>query len=474
MITAEDKSERVLEGFLRTLTRFRMLEKGDSILVAVSGGPDSVALFDLLYQIRTDWHLDLHIVHLNHCLRGEASEKDQMFAERFAKDLKVPISIKKMDVEKYARDHRMTLEEAARECRFEFFKEEADRLGIRKVALGHHRDDQAETVLFRILRGTGLKGLAGIKPVGSWQGLVLLRPLIDFEKKDIEDYARSRKLTYCVDVSNREMRFMRNRIRHRLLPELERYYNPRVKQALAALAETLSLDLAFLEDLVAGHYGKVVKKRKEGLILLKKKKFLGEPEALRFRILQRAVKELDPESELDYGHWNEFRKALESGRASYEMHVLNEVSISVERKEIVLKRALLDKTHQYEYRLEVGKTLVVKEANLEFTTEAYDRRIYKVNRRDRTCGIFDLDKIKLPVVVRNRREGDVFQPLGLPFTKKLKDFFIARRVPSYEKNRIPLFLSGGDVFWIYGVEISDRFKVTHETRRFLKISGRSL
>lgn len=474
MITVAGKMDRAMDFFLRSIKRYNMLEKGDALLVALSGGPDSVCLFDLLYQIRVDWHLELHVVHLNHTLRGEASDKDQVLAEKIAKDLKVPISVKRADVAAYAREHRMSIEEAARECRLEFFKEEADRLGIKKVVLGHHKDDQAETVLLRIIRGTGLKGLGAMKPIQNWHGITLIRPLIEMEKRDIEAYVSDRKLAYCLDATNQEIRFMRNRVRHRLIPEMERHYNPRIKNALAALAETVALDLAFLEDAVGRLYPKVVKRRKDSMLILKKKKFLEQHEALRFRILQKAVRELDPESEIDFFHWGEFRRALEAETSHYEMHVSHDLSVAVERKEIVLRKNKAGDAPQYEYTIRLGEKVVVREAKLEFTVEAFDRRIYKDDRKDRSCGIFDLEKIHFPMVIRNRREGDTFHPLGLHYSKKLKDFLIARKVPSYEKNQIPLFLSAAEIFWVYGVEISDRFKVTARTRRFLKIASRPI
>lgn len=470
MIPMERKEDRMPNIFLRTIRKYEMVRKGDSIMIALSGGPDSVSLFDLLYRIRADWKLNLHLVHVNHSLRGDASERDQMFAEKFARDLKMPISIKKLDVEKFAQEHRLSVEEAGRECRLQFFREEGQRLGISKVALGHHKDDQAETVLFRILRGTGLRGLGGMKPVSDWHGLTLIRPLIELGKHDLENYIRDRKLIYCVDASNEQTHFMRNRIRHQLIPYLERHYNPRIKSSLVHLAETVAQDLAFIEEIAVKNYPKIVKKRRDSLITLKKKKFVVLADALRYRILQKAIRELDPDSELTFFHWDEVRKALERGADKFELHAPSEVSIAFERKEIVLKKLVAEKSEQYQYELSLGGKVKVPELGLEFVTEAFDNRIYKQDRQDKTCGIFDLDRISFPVVIRNRREGDVFQPLGLPFPKKLKDFLISRKVASYDKNRNPLFVSGSDIFWVFGVEIGEKFKVTHRTRRFLKIS----
>jgi len=473
MIDMEPREDKMLNVFLRTLRRHEMIKKGDSVMIALSGGPDSVSLFDLLYRIRADWKLNLHLIHVNHSLRGDASDRDQMFAEKFARDLKMPISIKKIDVEKYAQDHHFSVEEAGRECRLEFFREEGARLGISKVALGHHKDDQAETVLFRILRGTGLRGLGGMKPVSEWHGLTLIRPLIELGKHDLENYVREHKLVYCVDASNEQTHFMRNRIRHQLIPYLERHYNPKIKNSLVHLAETVSQDLAFIEEITARQYPKIVRKRRESLITLKKKKFLQESDALRYRILQKAIREIDSESELTFFHWDEVRKALERGAERFELHAPSEVSIAFERKEIVLQKPVAGKTEQYQYELPLGGKLRIRELGLEFVAEAFEKRIYKEDRQDKTCGIFDLDRIVFPVTIRNRREGDVFQPLGLPFPKKLKDFLISRKVASYDKCQMPLFLSGNEIFWVYGIEIGEKFKVTHRTRRFLKISAAS-
>jgi len=474
MITMNQKKDRVLEGFIRSLKKYRMLRKGEGVLVAVSGGPDSISLFDLFYQIRVDWKVGIHIIHLNHGLRGDAGDRDQLFVERMARDLKMPVSSKKVDVEALAKQNKMSLEEAGRQARLDYFQAEANRLGIRKVALGHHKDDRAETVLFRILRGTGLQGIGAMRPLSHYRELTLIRPLVDVEKKSLEDYIRDRKLSYCIDASNNEVKFTRNRIRNRLLPALEKHYNPKIKNALAHLAESVALDVDYIEETVQKSYPKVIRKKRDTIILIKKKKFMSQPEALKFRILQQATRQLDPESELDYFHWDEIRKALDRDSRGFEIHVPHELAMTIERKELILRKPLADEDRQYEYKLPANGKLRIRELGLEIVSETFDRRIYKVDRQDKTCGIFDMDRIEFPVRIRNRREGDVFQPLGLSRDKKLKDFMIARKIPNYKKDQVPLFMSGDSIFWVYGIEISDRYKVTHRTRRFLKLSTKAL
>lgn len=475
MDTLDIKAEKTKELFLRTIKRHGMLRKKDGLLIAISGGADSGALFDLLYSIRADWQLDLHLIHLNHCLRAEASDKDQKFVEHMARDLKFPVISKKIDVGAFAKDNRLSLEDAARQCRLQFFREEAAKLGIKKVALGHHKDDRAETVLFRILRGTGLRGLGTMKPVTQWpDDLTFIRPLIEMEKKEIEEYVASRKLSFCTDESNLDTRFARNKIRHRLIPSLEKHYNPRIKNALAHLAETVALDLHFIEDAVTKIYPKVLSRRKHGFVQLKRSRFQKQAEALRFRILQKAVRDINPSSEMDYFHWNELRGALDREAQNYELNLPNDVLLTLDRKEIFVSKPVVDEKISYEYLAKVGKRVKIKEAGIEVLCETFDKRIYKVDRQDKTCGIFDLDQITFPIKIRNRQEGDYFQPLGLPVRKKLKDFLTARKVPNYRKVTLPLFFAGENIFWVYGIEIGDRFRVSHRTRRFLKISTRPL
>lgn len=471
MFAIEKKTGGVFDDFMRLVRRNKLIEKGDSLLVAFSGGPDSVCLFDMLYRMRTDWKLNLHFVHLNHSLRGSESDKDQIFAEKFARDLKMPISVKKVDVEKFAQENRLSLEEAGRECRLQFFQEEAERLKIKKVALGHHKDDLAETVLLRMLRGTGLRGLSGIKPWVEMKGMVLIRPLLDIEKSKLQEYLTERKLAYCVDASNSRTDFARNRIRHKLIPILERDYNPKVRNALAHLAETIALDLGYIEAAVEQQYPKIFKKKKGALVLLDKKKFRDLHDALKFRVLQKALRVLDPECELNFGHWNEIRKALEDDVQKFEVTLPNDLAVAFERKEVLLKKpSVAAPQENYEYSLEPGSKVKIRELDLTFSCEVSDSRIFKEDRYDKTCGIFDMERITFPITVRNRRDGDIFQPLGMKYTKKLKDFLIARKIPSYNKNQLPVFVSGEQIFWVYGVEIGERYKVFHKTRRFLKIS----
>lgn len=235
----------ILDKVKNTIRRYNLIDKNDKVLVSVSGGPDSVALTLLLNNLRKELNLSLHIAHLDHRLRKD-SYKDKEFVEKLAQQLKIPITVAEINVRKLAK--RGSLEEIARNARLGFLFRVAKDTKSTKIALGHNLDDQAETVLMRILRGTGLYGLAGILPkrnIGRYQ---IIRPLIEIRRKEIEVFLKKTKIRPCRDISNLEDIYFRNRIRNRLLPLLEKDYNRNIKEVLANMAESVGCDYDYLNS----------------------------------------------------------------------------------------------------------------------------------------------------------------------------------------------------------------------------------
>jgi len=209
-----------------------MFDSGDSVLVGLSGGPDSVALLHLLTEIAPEYSLKIGVAHLNHSLRGESSERDAEFAEELAKNLNLPYYIRKEDVLNYQLVNRLSLEEAARCVRYAFFQDIAEKNRFSKIALGHHADDNAELILMYLLRGSGTVGISGIPPVRNFHGIKIVRPLINLTRNEIISFLRKKGLRYVYDESNTEIKYLRNRIRHSLIPELKASYNPATVEAL--------------------------------------------------------------------------------------------------------------------------------------------------------------------------------------------------------------------------------------------------
>ena len=234
----------MIKDIRKFIKNYRLIASGDRILIGVSGGPDSVALLYLLNSLKKEFKLTLHIGHLDHMLR-RVSGNDAEFVKKLADKLKIPITCKAVEIS--SMHQKGSLEELARKERLKFLVSLAKKIGADSIALGHNLDDQAETVLMRILRGTGLYGLGGILPKRKINGVYFVRPLLETQRKDIQAYLSARSISARTDASNFEEKYFRNKIRHKLIPFLEKFFNRSIKVSLARLAQSSSLDYDFLE-----------------------------------------------------------------------------------------------------------------------------------------------------------------------------------------------------------------------------------
>jgi tRNA(Ile)-lysidine synthase len=299
--------------FQKSLQYENLLLPGEKIFVACSGGPDSVALFHLLRELAPAWKWSLGLLHFNHRLRGRASDRDERFVKRLAEAYGLPVISERARRSKMRRSARMSPEEYARHERYGFFCRQARRHRIKKVALAHTRDDQAETVLMRLLQGTGPRGLGGIRPDLQYEGVRFVRPLLEFSKKELRAYLRQKKMPFCVDATNTSERFVRNKIRLRLLPWIEREINPKVSAALARFPAILEEENRMVEELEATAWKKSYSGMSKRKLRLDRRVFLKLPPTLQFRILGRALRRLDPTSGLSFDAWGRLRRNLLKG-----------------------------------------------------------------------------------------------------------------------------------------------------------------
>lgn len=269
----------ILEKVKNTIRKYNLINKNDKIVVGVSGGPDSVVLLYLLNYLKKDFKLNLQIAHLDHMLRRD-SRQDREFVESLAAKLKLPITCGQINVKKLAR--RGSLEEIARNVRLEFLFKVAKQIKAKKIALGHNFDDQAETVLMRILRGTGIYGLSGILPKRKISGFEIIRPLVEVKRKEIESFLKKRRIKACLDASNLENIYLRNRIRNKLLPLLEKEYNKNIKEVLSNFSQSAGYDYDYLNQ--------VAKQKLNGLgNRIKLDKFLKFHPAIQRLILRSSI-----------------------------------------------------------------------------------------------------------------------------------------------------------------------------------------
>ncbi len=463
--------DNLVQKASRTICNRKMISKDDRLLVGVSGGPDSVALLHLLMELGNRYNLQLYIVHLNHMLRGNESEEDARYVRRLAKKLKLPVFTGKRDVRKFAKANKLSLEEAARIQRHEFYEQIADKLNIRKIALGHNADDNAETVLMRLLRGAGEQGLIGIYPIRDIGNLKVIRPLLNIYRREIESFLKEKKINVRTDSSNTDNKFLRNKVRLELIPLLEKSYNQNIKHVLINTADILKEENEYLEEIAEKFYSQAVLGKSNENIQLDISKIRSYPLAIQRRVLRCGIKELTGTlRQITYQHCNEVLKLLNSNLAYGQIDLPNGLAVERLRKELVIRRGKAQNIRSIIYPVKIhGETLVpelgvklrctvsIKKSNIKLSTQ----NPYQEN--------FDYDKIKKPVFIRTRKNGDTFQPLGMNGKKKIKDFLIDQKIPQPKKNKVLLLTDKTGIIWLIGLRISERFKVTAKTKQVLKV-----
>jgi tRNA(Ile)-lysidine synthase len=457
--TAKGRTGRV---FRHTVRRYGLIVPGDRVLAACSGGPDSVALVSLLLGLRDEMPLEISVAHFNHRLRPGA-EKDVEFVRELAKRWRLPLVTGSKNVRAEARKRKLNLEEAARVLRYEFLRDAARKSGATKIATGHTMDDQAETFLMRVFRGTGLTGLAGIAPVSGPAGCPVVRPLLALRRKDIEAYLRTEGISSREDESNLDRRFLRNRVRLELLPELERRYQPRVVEHLAALAA-----LAREEDeLLAGFVKELADEfitRKDGMAALDVRTLALLPRALARRVVREFVRELKGDL-----------RSVTSGDIEAVLSLKDGKETTVKRGFVLrreegrlIKGGRVPKPRSFERTWSGEGELTV--SGITFQGRTLGRRdVVSLKGDDLRRGLIDRAKLRLPLVVRSRRPGDLYRPIGAPGRKKLKEILRAKGIPLRDRDRLPVFTSGDEIVWVPGLPVGEKFKVGEAAKRVFLI-----
>jgi len=461
-----------LEARVRHFIReHHLLSKRRHLLVAVSGGPDSVCLLHLLVRLRDELNLQLHAAHLDHQLRGADAAADARYVEQLARQLKVPVTIERRNVTAYRARHHLTLEEAAREVRYGFLAEVARSVGSDRVAVGHTRDDHIETVLMHLIRGTGTRGLRGLQPVSQWRGqdaaLTIIRPLLELSRRDTAEYCQEYQLMPRIDTTNLSLSPLRNRVRLQLLPLL-RSYNPRVDEALLRTAQIAADELAFLDEEGARVWRKVVR-RQGDTIILDRGEFLKLPPALRRHLLRMAMEELRGDlKDIEARHIEEMMAAL-SKPAGKRLDLPGGLALAIDYDRYLLgtNPAALSPfpALEKEFALKIPGETIASGWRVTATVMASPPNQKQTNRSLVAC--FDFDKVGRKLVVRSRQRGDRFQPLGMAEPKKLSEFMVDAKISRYWRERVPIVCSPEQIVWVVGWRIDDRVKVTKNSKRVL-------
>jgi tRNA(Ile)-lysidine synthase len=423
-----------------------MFEPAQQVGVAVSGGADSVCLLHVLLELAPRWDLRLRVLHLDHGLRGEESRQDAEFVRHLASRLGLPLSLRETSVAASPDN----LEQAAREARQSFFRETIRSGAVERVALGHTRSDQAETVLFRFLRGAGTAGLSGIRPVTS-EGIV--RPLIDVERSEAQQFLRQRGIAWREDSTNRSLQFARNRIRHELLPQLAREWNPAIAETLANTADWALAEEAYwhaeIDRLAAEH---LTAADDAGAVLLHAGVLAALPLAVARRLVRRAMELAKGDLRgIDFGH---IASVMDIATGSEGHGRLQAPGLDIFRSFEWLRFAQPGagrvETRDYRLPVTVPGTVRVPGANFAISLELIDKSELSVSPDcvyNSQVGCLDWQRLSGSLELRNWRPGDQYQPAGYPGQEKIKTLFQQARIPLWERRHWPVLTDGSAIVW---------------------------
>ncbi len=459
-----------------------LLSPAQRILVAVSGGPDSVALLSLLHSLAPLWNLSLTVVHVNYGLRGAESDGDASFVAALCRQFKLPCLLRSLDIPLAEAGCSRSLQACARDLRYQLFRELVDELGLDRVALGHTADDQAETVLLRMLRGAGLRGLTGMPHIR--EGL-FVRPLLGVTRREILSYLETMELSYRTDSSNAKSIYLRNRVRHELLPVMQSLAPSTIK-LLARQADILREDDRLLDRLAAQRLARSTQSRDTDAIVLDRATLLAQPVALQRRMLKQAMQALSPSARGLRGDMVFSILSSLAARRSGGSWNAGSLVVTCEPGEVRITmasshRVAAEDAHQgatsSPARAADVVTVLALPSTLSWPVSGGRIRIRAVTRArglallekpSTTIALFDAERLTFPLTIRSWRPGDWFFPVGMAGRrKKLQDYFTDAKLGRSVREHIPLLLSQERIAWIVGQRIDARFAATASSTRFI-------
>ncbi|MGI6706061.1 MAG: tRNA lysidine(34) synthetase TilS [Clostridia bacterium] len=449
-----------------TIREYEMILPQEKVLVAVSGGADSMALLHILKELQKEGLWVIHVAHVEHGIRGKASEEDARFVEKVCLEWNIPFHLKKVRVPELAKKWKLSYELAGRRVRYDFFMETLAKIGGQKIAVAHHMDDQAETLLLHLVRGSGGKGLGGMQPVREGK---IIRPLIRVTRSQIEDYCRENHIHYRRDATNQERVYHRNRMRVDVIPYLKEHFNPDIVATLVRTAEILRQDEEYMDRKSREAFNSLLKRDENGLHICIEG-FRDCHTAIQRRVLRLVFESLTGSmADVEYKHINEIIQLAASERAGLELDMPN--GVKVRRGYTNLFFSLYNKKQlSYCYEVHVPGRVEIPEANgILYCGMLSSIPDGMLTGHSPFVQYFDADSWPKEAVIRNRKPGDRIQPLGSPGTKKLKDYFIDRKIDRWERDEIPIIAVGNRVLWVVGYDMADEVKVTGETKKFIKM-----
>jgi tRNA(Ile)-lysidine synthase len=488
----------VLAKVRQVVDRHGLLVEGGAVVIGVSGGPDSLCLLHVLYSFRQDYRIELHVAHLDHCIRGLESQEDAALVARLAEEWGLPATIEARDVSKLARESKLAIEEAARQARYSFLAQVALAVGAKRVAVGHNADDQTETIVMHWLRGSGLAGLRGMLPLtdlgqmrleAAWPNhppldLQLIRPLLETPRAEIEVYCREHGLKPRFDRSNLDTTYYRNRLRHELIPYLEGY-NPNIREVLRRSAQVISGDYDLLQVELERVWPVVVSWESREAITFDLERWRALPASQQRSTLREAIHRLRRSlRNINWTHIENALWALRAKPAGTQVTLPQGLMLAIGYRDFTV--ADQGYVPEVDWPLLLVESLPVAVPGVtELPDCGWSLEAAMLEREElgQDCldnpnpwqAFLDYASTDSELVLRQRRSGDRFQPLGLGgHEKSLHTFMIDQRIPRSLRDSVPIVASPRHIVWVAGWRIDERAKITAETERVLHLAFHSV
>lgn len=439
-----------------------LFKKGDRLLLACSGGPDSLSMLHIFQRLCKDYQLNIFVTHVEHGIRGAVSLADATFVQNFCQKNNISFYLIRVNAPQYAKSHKLSLETAARKLRYEALQNAADKFSCSKIAIAQHRGDQAETLLMHLLRGAGLDGLSGILPKSE----NLIRPLLTVSRAQIEAYCQYYNLEPRHDSTNNDITYTRNSIRWQLLKQLQQY-NPNIEETLCQTARLLACDNDFLTNYTANQLKKLTIKASTDRYEIDIDKFLDLHIAIKQRLLRLTIIYLlGSVADFSSKHIASIISLAQKKHTGKTINLPHLLQVSIEYSKLVLTVS----TPLYcNPKISVLNLPGDTEAAYGFTIRAEKTELTKANDTNTVCYI-DADKLIGKLRIRHRKYGDIFSPKGTDGHKKLKDLFIDKKIPRQERNIIPILFDDAGIVWVAGIQQDNHCVPDIKSKNIFKLS----
>lgn len=461
----------------KTIHRYGMFSRGDRVGIALSGGPDSMALLHLLFGIAGDQGISLVILHMNHGMRGEESDSEEYFVRDTGGAMGIPVVSRFVSIPAVKKERGGSWEEVARDERYAFFEDMTREQGLNRIALGHTMNDQAETVLINLFRGSGPEGLKGIPPVRN----IYVRPLIDISRDEVIEFLRREEISFVTDRSNRDEGFLRNRIRASLIPELQKSYNSSIVAGLTRMADIIREE----DDFMKRRADEVMERNgftfDGGVAEISAERFRVLHEAIQRRIVKIILEHFAPSNKgVGYSHVMAVLDAVRGDNPGAELILPFDIHLSREYDDIRVystreaargegpSAAGVEKSvKEFSYSLDIPGSVHIAEIGRTVKAGFINRR--DIDFSSRLVAFLDYGSLCPPLHVRSVREGDRMVPLGMKGSKKVKDIFVDEKIPRRSRRAVPILVDGESILWVGGMKVSERAKITDVTEKVVKI-----